>query len=73
MNVLDTDQDGKVDLEEFKSFMLKANINDHCELSSECTKFDLLQSLTEMHGFVLYFTLFQLCSVASNEKNVTCR
>lgn len=35
MRVLDTDDDGKIDFDEFKSFMLKANVNDTNEISSE--------------------------------------
>ena len=35
MNVLDTDQDGKIDLNEFKSFILRANVNSTGEISSK--------------------------------------
>lgn len=33
--MLDTDDDGKIDFDEFKTFMLKANVNDTNEISSE--------------------------------------
>ena len=35
MNVLDTDGDGQIGLNEFKSFILRANINSTGEISSE--------------------------------------
>ena len=35
MKALDADGDGRIDFDEFKSFMLKANVNDVNEISSE--------------------------------------
>ena len=35
MAVLDIDEDGKIDFDEFKSFMLRANVNETSEISSE--------------------------------------
>jgi len=35
MKVLDTDGDWNIDFDEFKSFMLKANISDACKISGE--------------------------------------
>ena len=35
MKTLDEDGDGNIDFDEFKSFMLKANVNSTCEISGE--------------------------------------